>query len=43
MTEEQLEASIAADSDDAREEPGSTQAVKGLRAREKHINIRIDA
>jgi uncharacterized protein (DUF4415 family) len=43
MTEEQLEASIAADPDDVHEELDWTQAVRGLPPRKEHINIRIDA
>jgi len=43
MTENELEASIAADPDDVHEEPDWSQAVKGLPPRKEHINIRIDA
>jgi uncharacterized protein (DUF4415 family) len=43
ITEDELEASIAADPDDAHEEPDWREAVKGLPPRKEHINIRIDA
>ncbi|QWR78856.1 hypothetical protein E2O03_001390 [Candidatus Magnetomonas plexicatena] len=43
MTEEELEASIAADPDDVHEELDWTQAFVGLPPRKKHINIRVDA
>jgi uncharacterized protein (DUF4415 family) len=43
VTENGLEASIAANPDDVHEEPDWSQAVKGLRPRKEHINIRIDA
>ena len=43
MTENELEASIAADPDDVHQEPDWSQAVKGLPPRKEHINIRIDA
>ena len=43
MTEAELAASIAADPDDAHEEPDWTRAVKGLPPRKAHINIRLDA
>jgi uncharacterized protein (DUF4415 family) len=43
MTEDELEASIAADPDDVHEEPDWTKAVLGLPPRKEHINIRIDA
>jgi uncharacterized protein (DUF4415 family) len=42
MTEEELEASIAADPDDVHEEPDWTKAIKGLPPSKKHINIRLD-
>lgn len=43
MTEEELEASIAADPDDVHEEPDWTKAIKGLPPLKRHINIRVDA
>jgi len=43
MTEEELEASIAADPDDVHEEPDWTTLIKGLPPMKKHINIRLDA
>jgi uncharacterized protein (DUF4415 family) len=43
MTENELEASIAADPDDVHEEPDWSQAVNRLPPRKEHINIRIDA
>jgi uncharacterized protein (DUF4415 family) len=43
MTEEELEASIAADPDDVHEEPDWTTAIKGLPPIKRHINIRVDA
>ncbi|MBF0337942.1 MAG: BrnA antitoxin family protein [Candidatus Magnetobacterium sp. LHC-1] len=43
MTEEELEASIAADEDDVHEPLDWTQAFIGLPPRKKHINIRVDA
>jgi uncharacterized protein (DUF4415 family) len=43
MTEAELEASIAADPDDAHERPDWSQVVLGLPPRKEHINIRIDA
>ena len=43
MTEEELEASIAADPDDVHEEPDWTKAIKGLPPMKRHINIRVDA
>ena len=42
MTEEELEASIAADPDDIHEELDWSTAIKGLPPFKKHINIRID-
>ena len=42
MTEEELEASIAADPDDVHEEPDWTTLIKGLPPMKKHINIRLD-
>jgi uncharacterized protein (DUF4415 family) len=42
MTEEELEASIAADPDDVRGEPDWTTLIKGLPPMKKHINIRVD-
>jgi uncharacterized protein (DUF4415 family) len=42
MTEEELEASIAADPDDIHEEIDWSTAVKGLPPIKKHINIRLD-
>ena len=42
MTEEELEASIAADPDDVHEELDWSKAIKGLPPFKKHINIRID-
>jgi len=42
MTENELEASIAADPDDMHEEPDWSRAVKGLPPHQEHINIRID-
>ncbi len=41
-TQAELEASIAADSDDVHEAPQWDQAVLGLPPRKEHINIRID-
>ena len=43
MTEEELEASIAADPDDVHEPLDWTQAFVGLPPGKKHINIRVDA
>ena len=43
MTEEELEASIAADPDDVHQEPDWTTLIKGLPPMKKHINIRLDA
>ena len=43
MTEEELEASIAADPDDVHEELDWSKGIKGLPPFKKHINIRIDA
>jgi uncharacterized protein (DUF4415 family) len=43
MTESELEASIAADSDNMHEEPDWSQLAKGLPPRKEHINIRTDA
>jgi uncharacterized protein (DUF4415 family) len=43
LSEEELEASIAADPDDVHEEPDWTRAVVGLPPRKEHINIRLDA
>ncbi|MBF0515806.1 MAG: BrnA antitoxin family protein [Nitrospirae bacterium] len=43
MTEEELEASIAADVDDIHEELDWTQAFTGLPPRKKHINMLVDA
>jgi uncharacterized protein (DUF4415 family) len=43
MTEAELEASIAADPDDAHEAPDWSQAMLGLPPRKEHINIRLDA
>ena len=42
MTEEELEASIAADPDDAHEPIDWTQAVAGMPPRKRDIHIRID-
>ncbi|HZU90303.1 MAG TPA: BrnA antitoxin family protein [Stellaceae bacterium] len=42
-SQEELEASIAADPDDAHEEPDWTRAVAGLLPRKEPINIRLDA
>ena len=42
-TQDELEASIAADPDDVHGELDWSQAVKGLPPRKKHINIRVDA
>jgi uncharacterized protein (DUF4415 family) len=42
-TAKELEASIAADPDDVRDEPDWSQSVKGLPPRKEHINIRVDA
>ncbi len=42
MTEDQLEASIAADPDDTHDEPDWSQAVRGLPPRKQDIHIRID-
>ena len=42
MTEEELEASIAADPDDVHEELDWSKAIMGLPPFKKHINIRID-
>ncbi|MBF0556749.1 MAG: BrnA antitoxin family protein [Nitrospirae bacterium] len=42
MTEDELEASIAADEDDVHEKVDWTQAFVGLPPRKKHINIRVD-
>jgi uncharacterized protein (DUF4415 family) len=43
LSEEELEASIAADPDDVHEEPDWTRAVAGLPPHKEHINIRLDA
>jgi uncharacterized protein (DUF4415 family) len=43
MTEEELEASIAADPDDIHEELDWSKAIKGLPPRKKDIHIRIDS
>jgi uncharacterized protein (DUF4415 family) len=46
MTEEELEASIAADPDDTHEEPDWSQAIMGLPPlppARKHISLRLDA
>ena len=43
MTEEELEARIAADPDDIHEELDWSKAIKGLPPMKQHINIRIDA
>jgi len=43
MTEEELEARIAADPDDIHEELDWSKAIKGLPPMKRHINIRIDA
>ncbi len=43
MSEEELEASIAADPDDVHEDLDWSAAVKGLPPRKEHINMRIDA
>ncbi|MBF0557019.1 MAG: BrnA antitoxin family protein [Nitrospirae bacterium] len=43
MTEDELEASIAADSDGVHEELDWTQGFVGLPPGKKHINIRVDA
>src|SRR6266852_4176033 len=43
LTEEELEASIAADPDDVHEELDWSKAIKGLPPMKKHINIRIDS
>ena len=42
MTEEELEASIAADADDVHEPVDWTQAVEGMPPRKRDIHIRID-
>ena len=42
MTEEELEASIAADPDDVHEEPDWTKAIQGIRPLGKQIDIPID-
>jgi uncharacterized protein (DUF4415 family) len=42
MTEEELEASIAADPDDVHEPIDWTQAVEGMPPRKRDIHIRID-
>jgi uncharacterized protein (DUF4415 family) len=42
-TEEELEASIAADPDDVHEEPDWTKAFIGLPPMKRHINIRVDS
>ena len=42
MTEEQLEASIAADPDDVHEPIDWTRAVKGIPPRKRDIHIRLD-
>jgi uncharacterized protein (DUF4415 family) len=42
MTEEELEASIAADPDDVHEPIDWTQAVEGVPPRKRDIHIRID-
>ena len=42
-TQNELEASIAADPDDVHEDLDWSQAVKGLPPRKEHINIRVDA
>jgi uncharacterized protein (DUF4415 family) len=42
MTEEELEASIAADPDDVHEAIDWTQAVQGMPPRKRDIHIRID-
>ena len=43
MTEEELEASIAADPDDIQEQIDWTKVIKGLPPLKKHINIRVDS
>jgi uncharacterized protein (DUF4415 family) len=43
MTEEELEASIAADPDDVHEELDWSLAIKGLPPPKEHINLRVDA
>ena len=43
LSEQELEASIAADPDDVHEEPDWTRAIAGLPPRKEPINIRIDA
>jgi uncharacterized protein (DUF4415 family) len=43
MSEEALEASIAADPDDVKKTPDWTRAVKGLPARKEPIKLRIDS
>jgi uncharacterized protein (DUF4415 family) len=43
MTEAELEASIAADSDDVHERPHLSQAVPCLLPGKEHINIHVDA
>jgi uncharacterized protein (DUF4415 family) len=43
MTEEELEASIAADPDDVHEELDWSKAIKGLPSPKEHIDIPVDA
>jgi uncharacterized protein (DUF4415 family) len=43
MTEEELEASIAADPDDIHEEPDWSAAIAGLPPFPKQVNLRLDA
>ena len=43
LSENELEASIAADGDDVHAEPVWTRAIKGLPPRKQHINIRLDS
>src|SRR6202022_617333 len=42
MTENELEASIAADPDNEHEEPAWSQAVKGRPPRKERINMRVE-
>ncbi len=42
ITGERLEASILADPDDIHAEPDWTKAIRGIRPRKDHINIRVD-
>jgi uncharacterized protein (DUF4415 family) len=42
MTEADIQAAIAADPDDIKDEPDWTRAVMGIPPRKDHINIRVD-